>query len=647
MAAELGWVGLGVAPDFTGFQGKVETGASKAMAAAGVKGGTDFGEAAGRSAGSRFGSVFKSAAKAGLVGLAGVAAGAVKLSMDSISAASDLEESTNKVSQVFGTAADRVFRFSERTADALGQTNQQARDAAATFGLFGNIAGLTDRRSAKFSTRMTRLASDLASFHNTEPSQAVEALGAALRGESEPIRSFGVLLDEATLKAEAMSLGLLKPVKDQAKIQSYQVAIMEGQKKYNDAVEEFGSKSLEALKAEANLGTARDRLKKATEGTIPALTQQQKVLAAQSSIFKQTEVAQGDFARTSDELANQQRRLSARFEDAKAKLGVGLLPIMTKAADFLLDKGIPAFEDFSVWFNDEGIPAIKEFGDFAKGAAGKVKALVGFVKDMPDPAKFAGLVAVLGGVGALKLRGGSGGALGTAGKALGIAKPVPVFVTNPGALGLGSGPDVDGKTGSKLGRVASKAGLIAAPYAVGYEVQKNFPEFAPFGDKGFLPGSGTGEGKGWMSWFEDDKPKKAEEAVITLTGKVNGLNDALFLAGNKKIRPVMDDREIVLANERLGQFISKMVDAGKPVTPYINTSSIERALELMAQLPAAAHGVPTAGTDGGAPFLSGGAQRAGVTFTGPIHVQPKDYDDFNKKMQRKSQQANLGGRPVD
>ena len=293
----VGHATLDVIPSFKGFRGHLEKGTGRDLAAIGTAGGTTFGDAAGKSAGSRFGTVFKSAAKAGLVGVAALAAGATKLAFDSISSASDLEESTNKVVQIFGKGSDSILKFSETTADALGQTNNQAREAASTFGIFGSAAGLADKKNAKFAKRMTRLASDLASFNNTDPSQAVEALGAALRGESEPIRAYGVMLDEATLKAEAMALGILKPVKDSSKIFAYQVRITEGQKAYNDAVKEHGKHSLEALKAEASLGTARTALQKATEGVIPPLTQQQKLLAAQSQIFKQTEVAQGDFGR--------------------------------------------------------------------------------------------------------------------------------------------------------------------------------------------------------------------------------------------------------------------------------------------------------------------------------------------------------------
>jgi hypothetical protein len=67
-----------------------------------------------------------------------------------------------------------------------------------------------------------------------------------------------------------------------------------------------------------------------------ALTAQQKILAAQSAIYKQTGDAQGDFARTADNLANKQRTLSALFKNFQIQLGQQLLPAATDFANGLV-----------------------------------------------------------------------------------------------------------------------------------------------------------------------------------------------------------------------------------------------------------------------------------------------------------------------
>lgn len=612
MTTEIGHASLGIIPSFDGFERNLSSGTSGAMTAAGKTGGTTFGNAAGKSAGARFGSVFKTAAKAGLVGLGALGVGAFALAKDSISAASDLSESTNKVKQVFGDAADSVFKFSEGTADALGQTNQQARDAAATFGIFGKAAELSDKKNAKFSKRMTTLASDLASFHNTSPEDAVTALTSALRGEAEPMRAYGVLLDDAALKAEALRLGLLKPVKDSAKIKSYQIAVIEKQRELTKAIKEHGDASFEAEKAEASLGASRELLQKATEGTIPPLTQQQKVLAASSAIFKQTEVAQGDFARTSDGLANQQRRLSARFEDAKAKLGTGLLPIMTDAADFVLDKGIPAFEDFSDWFTRKGVPALKDFIDDAKPL---VKSTIPAVKDgldtikdvaedvapilkgmfdgfnnLPDGLKKAIVIGAGSGLLAKKF-GLLGGGSGPGGIVSGLASkavPIRTFETNPLALG-GGGGGAGGVTGAagraseggKTGALRT-AGRIIVPIAVVdgiYEVLLDDSYGLTKDSQGRAPQTPQQQAMvPFGAGLERPDLGDTKEEVDALVDSTNRFNGALDLVGAKKVNPSLRIPEIMQEQDRLNSFGDKLDLVGsKKIRPGVGVTGIPKA----------------------------------------------------------------------
>jgi hypothetical protein len=208
-----------------------------------------------------------------------------------IKAASDFQEATSKVNVVFGRASKTIKDFAKNAARDLGQSKQSVLDAAGAFGTFGKSAGLAGDDLATFTTDFVTLSTDLASFNNTSPEEAVLAIGAALRGESEPLRRYGVLLNDAVLRQEAMTLGIYKG-----------------------------------------------------KG---ALTAQQKILAAQSAIYKQTGDAQGDFMRTSDGLANSQRSLKATFDDIQVSIGNAFLKKTegaTKNILFLIDalRKIPA-----------------------------------------------------------------------------------------------------------------------------------------------------------------------------------------------------------------------------------------------------------------------------------------------------------------
>jgi hypothetical protein len=272
------------------------------------------------------GSRIKSWAKG--VALSIGAAFAVAQLKEAVSAASALEDQVAAAGVVFEDGTRKVRAFASTAAEAFGIAESDALNAANTFAAFGKAAGLSGKELAGFSTEMVGLAGDMASFRGTSPEQAIQAIGAALRGESEPIRAYGVLLDEATLQARALSLGLVKAEGDTTSIASAQLSATSAQKAYNDAVAKHGAESAEATTASAKLDIAQRRLADATAGTIPKLTQQQRVLAAQAEILAQTGDAQGDFGRTADSAANQQKVLAAEMRNAQAAIGTALLPVL-------------------------------------------------------------------------------------------------------------------------------------------------------------------------------------------------------------------------------------------------------------------------------------------------------------------------------
>jgi hypothetical protein len=268
-----------------------------------------------------FSSKLGTALKAGALAFAavGAAAGAmaIKIGKDAIGAASDFSEEISKSRVIFGEASKDIEDFAKTAANSLGQSKKQAVSAASTFATLGKAAGLTGKDLSKFSIGFVKLASDLASFNNTSPEDAIQAIGAALRGEAEPIRRYGILLNDATLKNEALALGLIKTTKE-------------------------------------------------------ALSPANKVLAAQAAIYKQTADAQGDFGRTSDGLANSQRILAANIEDVKITLGESLLPVALKFSDFLKKNLVPALKGLVDGLTGQGqksvVPSLGMFQEKTEGA---------------------------------------------------------------------------------------------------------------------------------------------------------------------------------------------------------------------------------------------------------------------------------------
>jgi len=178
------------------------------------------------------------------------------------------------------------------------------------------------------------------------PTVALEKLRSAMAGEAEPLRAFGVNINAARIQAEALRLGLVKASVDMAKVQTLTVRLEKAQAKAAEAMKKHGKESLQYREAAARVAAIEAQLEKALKGKVPELDAAAKAQAIYSIIMKDTALAQGDFARTSDGLANSQRILRAELKDAAAVLGKELLPValdLTKGAIQLVRafKGLP------------------------------------------------------------------------------------------------------------------------------------------------------------------------------------------------------------------------------------------------------------------------------------------------------------------
>lgn len=217
-------------------------------------------------------------------------AGASRYLSNAINDASNLEEAQTKVNVVFGEGSAEIDEWASNAADAFGQSKRSALEAVGTYGNLFQAFGIGREQATSMSKSLVELAADLASFNNTSVEDALLALRSGLSGETEPLKRYGVAINDARLRTELAEQGV------------------------------------------RNLGAT--------------LTAEQKAVGAYALIMKDSALAQGDFARTSGGLANQQRILAAKLEDVSAEMGERLLPVTIDFITFLTKTGVPALETF-------------------------------------------------------------------------------------------------------------------------------------------------------------------------------------------------------------------------------------------------------------------------------------------------------------
>ena len=198
---------------------------------------------------------------------------------NSIGLASDKAESADKANRLFGSSYGIVDQASQNAARTVGLSSGAYLEQAGILGNLTTNLGFSGDEAASMSVDMVQLAADVGSFNNAPTADVVQAMGAAFRGESEPIRAFGVFLDDASVKQQAMAMGLYDGV-----------------------------------------------------GAIDANA---KAQATYAIILQDTAAAQGNFADTSTGYANTQKIAAAEQEEAWTTFGAALVPIATQFTQLL------------------------------------------------------------------------------------------------------------------------------------------------------------------------------------------------------------------------------------------------------------------------------------------------------------------------
>ena len=206
------------------------------------------------------------------IGSAFVVKQVIEFGKAAIGVASDLNEVQNVVDTTFGTdGAIKINEWARNAAESFGESELQAKQFTSTLGAMFKSMGVGQADMEEMSMSLAGLAGDMASFYNLDPTEAFEKLRSGISGETEPLKQLGINMSVANLEAFALSEGITK--------------------------------------------------------AYTSMTQAEQATLRYQYIMSATADAQGDFANTSDSLANQQRILQLEIQTLAAEIGQDLMPI--------------------------------------------------------------------------------------------------------------------------------------------------------------------------------------------------------------------------------------------------------------------------------------------------------------------------------
>lgn len=254
--------------------------------------------------------------------LKNAAMGLADFAREGIELSSGLTEVQNVVDVTFGENSS-IYAFADTAAEKFGLTKLAAEQYAGTMGAMLKSSGINEGLE-EMSINIASLAGDMASFYNISSDVAFEKLRSGISGETEPLKQLGINMSVVNLEAYAMSQGI--------------------------------------------------------KTSWESMSQAEQTMLRYNYILDQTKDAHGDFERTSDSLANQQRILELNIENVKTALGEELLPVAEKLIAAINDN-MPMIEE-----------AVRYLGEnLADGLDESVNELIKFTAEDALPAAIEAL----------------------------------------------------------------------------------------------------------------------------------------------------------------------------------------------------------------------------------------------------------------
>lgn len=219
---------------------------------------------------------FQSGLTKAAVGATAVVGGLVAMGKNAADSASGLQQASGAVDSVFGKQAGAVHELARAAANSVGLAQSEYSTLASVLGAQLSNLGVSQGELVGTTDNLISTGADLAATYGGTTKEAVEALGAAFRGETDPIERYGISIKQADVEARMAKDG--------------------------------------------------------TDKLTGAARKQAETQARLALIQEQSTAAAGQFAREQDSAAGSAQIAAANYENAKAALGESLLPAMTKGA---------------------------------------------------------------------------------------------------------------------------------------------------------------------------------------------------------------------------------------------------------------------------------------------------------------------------
>ena len=141
-----------------------------------------------------------------------------------VNATSQYIQKMNQFKSIMGDSAKEAQNFVDKAERILGLDPEQMMGSLSSFQTLTKGFGIASDDAYKMSKNLTQLAADMSSFTGESMDLALQRIKSGISGEIEPMRKWGIALDQATLQETAYALGINKRVAEMTRAQKTELA---------------------------------------------------------------------------------------------------------------------------------------------------------------------------------------------------------------------------------------------------------------------------------------------------------------------------------------------------------------------------------------------------------------------------------------
>lgn len=273
---------------------------------------------------------FKDIAEKAFEAAKAVATFAKNYANEAVELAAAYEDAIGYSEQVYGDLAEESQKWVTDNSVRLRIYKGDLQSYVNSFGAIFNGFGYGKDQALGMSEQLIQLAADLRAATGKDIDSVIQSLTSGFTSSTKALQQFGVVTNEAAIKAKALELGLVNIEVNDLAVEKATLKVTEANKKATEALAKYGENSLEYQKASLAVTEAENAFQDALGGTVLELDRTQRTSALLSIVLEDLSFLYGQSDKEADNYNSKLDTMNTVMQNLKETIGEKLLPVYSE-----------------------------------------------------------------------------------------------------------------------------------------------------------------------------------------------------------------------------------------------------------------------------------------------------------------------------